>query len=60
MMDEVRIDVTEYYDEFITETTLWISEKQRQDVRFITSFYADAYEKSLLHKVIRFFRKFYK
>ena len=59
-MNEVRVDVTEYHDEFTSDTTLWLSEKQLQDVRFITSFYADSYEKSLLHKVIRFFKRFYK
>ena len=59
-MNEIKVEITEYHDEFTSDTTLWLSEKQLQDVSFITSFYTDSYEKSLLHQVIRFFKRFYK
>lgn len=56
---EVRVDITEYFDDFTSEGTVWLSEEQRQDIKLIGLFYAEQYRKSLIHKVIRFLCRFY-
>lgn len=59
-IEKVRVDITEYFDEFTSYTTVWLSEKQRQDITFIELFYAESYEKSFLHKAIRFLQWIYR
>lgn len=56
---EIRVDITEYFDEFTSEGTVWLSEEQRRDIRFIELFYAEQYRKSLIHKVISLLKRFY-